>query len=82
MVFYTMHGGALLTLMEQDTQTEMIAHSNAILVVRTKEIGLNVLKWMAECEMINTEVGSADNGACGGELKAGRQYASEFSENM
>ncbi len=68
--------------MEQDTQTEMIAHFYAMLVVRTKKIGLDVLKWIAECEMINTEVGSADNGACGGELKAGRQYGSECSENM
>lgn len=68
--------------MEQDTQTEMVAHSNAILVARTKEIGLDVFKWIAECEMINTEVGGAGNGACGGELKAGRQDASEFSENM
>ncbi len=67
---------------EQDAQTEMVAHLSAVRVVVTEEIGLHMFKWATDCQMVNAEVGSVSDSACGDEPKVWRQRTGQCGKDV
>ena len=60
----------------------MVAHLSAVRVVMAEEIGLDGFECTADCQMVNGEVGSARDGACGGDPEIWIHRGGECRKNV